>query len=92
MSKDFTAAIQQAIDALQAENKTPSVALVKSRLTETVPMPLIISALQRWKKSGTVPKVELVEKTQDAAARIAELEAQIKALTSRIEALEQRLS
>lgn len=50
MSKDFTAAIQQAIDALQAENKTPSVALVKSRLTETVPMPLIISALQRWKK------------------------------------------
>lgn len=92
MSKDFTAAIQQAIDALQAENKTPSVALVKSRLTETVPMPLIISALQRWKKSGTVPKVELVEKTQDAAARIAELEAQVKALTSRIEALEQRLS
>lgn len=52
MSKDFTAAIQQAIDALQAENKTPSVALVKSRLTETVPMPLIISALQRWKKAA----------------------------------------
>ncbi|MBV7300060.1 hypothetical protein [Enterovibrio paralichthyis] len=90
MSKDFTSVLQQAIDTLVAEQKTPSVALIKSRLSEPVPMPLIISALQRWKKNGTVPKVELVEKEKDAQQRIAELEAQVKALTARIEALEQR--
>ena len=42
-------AVHQAISSLIADNKTPSVALVKSRLTEAVPMPIIISALTAYK-------------------------------------------
>lgn len=50
MQTDYTAMLEQAIHSLIADGKEPSVALIKSRLTGAVPMPLIISALQRWKK------------------------------------------
>lgn len=90
MSIDFTPQLEQTIQSLVNDGKEPSVALIKGRLTSPVPMPLIISALQRWKKSGTVPKVELVKKQDDANARIQALEAQVEALTKRLEALEQR--
>ncbi|OEE62427.1 hypothetical protein [Enterovibrio norvegicus] len=89
MSTDFTPALQQAIEALLREGKEPTVALVKSRLNQSVPMPLIISALQRWKKNGKVPKIEIIEKVKDADARIEALEAQVRVLTQRLDALEQ---
>ncbi|WP_407331203.1 hypothetical protein [Enterovibrio sp. 27052020O] len=92
MSTDFTPALQQAIEALKREGKEPTVASIKSRLTQSVPMPLIISALQRWKKNGKLPKVEMVEKESDADVKIAALEAQVKVLTQRLDALEQHLA
>ncbi|WP_325891859.1 DUF5320 domain-containing protein [Grimontia sp. NTOU-MAR1] len=91
MSTDFTPLLEQAIQSLVNEGKEPTVALIKSRLASPVPMPLVISALQRWKKSGTVPKVELVKKKDGAETRIKALEEEVKALTERLEALEQRL-
>ncbi|MEZ8027710.1 hypothetical protein [Enterovibrio norvegicus] len=90
MQTDFTAMLEQAIHSLIADGKEPSVALIKSRLTGAVPMPLIISALQRWKKNGVVPKIEKVSVDKSAEARIAELEQQVSTLTERIEALEKR--
>ncbi|PKF51485.1 DUF5320 domain-containing protein [Enterovibrio nigricans] len=92
MSTDFTRLLEKAIGSLVNDGKEPSIALIKSRLSAPVPMPLIISALQRWKKSGTVPKVEKVDAPKDADARIAELEQQVKTLTERLNALEQRLA
>ncbi|MDD1795231.1 hypothetical protein L4D06_20915 [Enterovibrio makurazakiensis] len=91
MSTDFTPILEQAIQSLLREGKNPSVALVKSRLTQPVPMPLIISALQHWKKNGKVPKVELVESKKSSDERIEALEEQVKALTTKLEALEQHL-
>ncbi|CZF78030.1 DUF5320 domain-containing protein [Grimontia marina] len=91
MSTDFTPLLEQAIQSLVNEGKEPTVALIKSRLASPVPMPLVISALQRWKKSGTVPKVELVKKEDGAETRIKALEEEVKALIERLEALEQRL-
>ncbi|KXF81020.1 hypothetical protein [Enterovibrio coralii] len=92
MSTDFTPLLENAISSLVNDGKEPTVALIKGRLTSPVPMPIIISALQRWKKSGTVPKVEKVEAQKDSETRIAELEQQVKALTERLNALEQRVS
>ncbi|WP_028024357.1 DUF5320 domain-containing protein [Enterovibrio calviensis] len=91
MSTDFTPILEQAIQSLLREGKDPSIALVKSRLSQPVPMPLIISALQRWKKSGKVPKIEVVTSEKSAEEKIEALEGQVKALTARLEALEQRL-
>lgn len=42
-------------NALQAEGKTPTVALIKHRLSSPVPLNLLISTLQRWKQSPTNP-------------------------------------
>ncbi|MDD1783773.1 hypothetical protein LRP49_21575 [Enterovibrio sp. ZSDZ35] len=92
MSTDFTPQLQEAINSLVSDGKEPSIALIKSRLTSPIPMPLIISALQRWKKNGTVPKVEKVDAPLDAETRIAELEKQVSTLTERLNALEKRLN
>ncbi len=92
MQTDYTAVLEQAIQSLVADGKEPSVALIKSRLNGTVPMPLIISALQRWKKNGVVPKIEKVSVSKNSEERISELEIQVNTLTERIEALEKRLN
>jgi len=42
-------AVHSAIAALVAENKTPTVALTKSKLSEPVPMPLVIAGLTAYK-------------------------------------------
>lgn len=88
MSSEITQALTDAIDALVNEGKEPSVALIKSRLVDPLPMPLIIKALQSWKSSARVPKIEKVDKQPSAEARIAALEQQVAALTARLEQLE----
>jgi hypothetical protein len=65
-------AVQAAIAALVAENKTPSVALTKSKLSEPVPMPLIIAGLTAYKndpscidaKPAAAPKAKAAEQSQ----------------------------
>ncbi|ESP91635.1 MULTISPECIES: hypothetical protein [Pseudoalteromonas] len=44
-------AAQQAISTLLAEGKTPTVATVKAKLTEPLPMPVIIAALAAYKNN-----------------------------------------
>ncbi|WP_462157947.1 hypothetical protein [Pseudoalteromonas sp. GB56] len=39
----------EAIKALLAQNKTPTVALTKAMLSEPVPMPMIIAAVSQYK-------------------------------------------
>ncbi|ELR63321.1 hypothetical protein C942_03854 [Photobacterium marinum] len=88
MSSEITQALEQAINSLVAEGKEPSVALIKSRLADPLPMPLIIKALQAWKKNAKVPKIEKKEPTISMEERVKQLEQQIAALTARIEQLE----
>ncbi|WP_120513920.1 hypothetical protein [Photobacterium salinisoli] len=92
MSSAITDALERAISTLIAEGKEPSVALVKARLSEPLPMPVIIQALKSWKQHAKVPEI----KTRDAAQlsdseRIAALEQQVASLTARLSALEQTL-
>lgn len=89
MSSEITQALEQAIAALVAEGREPSVALIKSRLSRPLPMPLIIQALQAWKKNARVPNIEQTPAPQNQEARIAQLEQQVAALTARLEQLEQ---
>jgi hypothetical protein len=84
----ITLALEQAITSLIAEGKEPSVALIKARLTEPLPMPLIIKALQAWKKNAKVPKIEKAEPSLSNEARIKQLEQQVANLTDRLTQLE----
>ncbi|MGF1726044.1 hypothetical protein [Photobacterium nomapromontoriensis] len=89
MSSDITQVLTQVIDSLIAEGKEPSVALIKARLAEPLPMPLIIKALQSWKTSARVPKIEKCTPQTGAEERIIALEQQVAELMTRIEKLEQ---
>ncbi|WP_299020366.1 hypothetical protein [uncultured Photobacterium sp.] len=88
MSSEITQALEQAINSLVEEGKEPSVALIKSRLATPLPMPLIIKALQAWKKNAKVPNIEKTEPALSQEERIKQLEQQVAALTARIEQLE----
>ena len=88
MSSEITQALEQAINSLVAEGKEPSVALIKSRLANPLPMQLIIKALQAWKKNAKVPKIEKTEPTISMEERVKQLEQQVATLTARIEQLE----
>ncbi|WP_459782127.1 hypothetical protein [Photobacterium sp. R1] len=89
MSSAVTEALESAIQSLMAEGKEPSVALVKARLREPLPMPVIIQAIKSWKQHAKVPKItETPAATASDSERIAQLEAQVASLTSRLAALE----
>lgn len=85
---DITQALEQAITSLITEGKEPSVALIKARLAEPLPIPVIIKALQAWKKNAKVPNIQKTEPITNTEERIKRLEQQVAELTSRLERLE----
>ncbi len=88
LTKDVTEELTAAIQSLVDQGKEPSVALVKARLSTSVPMPAIIMALKGWKNKQRIPKVEVASPTQTDTQRIEQLEQQIADLLLRIEKLE----
>jgi len=88
MSSEITQALEGAITSLIAEGKEPSVALIKSRLVDPLPMPLIIKALQAWKKNAKIPKIEKSAPALTQEERIKQLEQQVAALNDRLDQLE----
>ncbi|MGO1296823.1 MAG: hypothetical protein ACTMIA_05875 [Vibrio sp.] len=91
LTKDVSDELQQVFTQLEQEGKTPSVALLKARLTTSVPMPALISAVRRWKSSARLPKVEVSTQPITDAARITQLEQQVAELTQRLIQLEQQM-
>ncbi|NAW85341.1 hypothetical protein [Photobacterium halotolerans] len=90
MSSAITDALERAISTLIAEGKEPSVALVKARLREPLPMPVIIQALKSWKQHAKVPDIKASQATPASdSERLAALEQQVASLTARLAALEQ---
>ncbi|KLV01636.1 hypothetical protein ABT56_22035 [Photobacterium aquae] len=89
MPSPISQALSNAIESLIAEGKEPSVALIKARLPEPLPMPVIIKALQSWKSSARVPKIEKSAPQLSAEERISKLEQLVADLTGRLEKLEQ---
>ncbi len=96
MTNPLTHHIEQAIQALITDGKEPSVALIKTRITCTVPIPLIIQTLQLWKRTRLLPKKENVskkirEKENSPEDRMLTLEKEIENLKARVVFLESRL-
>lgn len=88
-TQDVSSEITAVLEELSRQGKTPTVALVKARLTTPVPMPAIIAAIKSWKSASRVPKIEVAAQTEPASEqRIAELEQQLAALIARVEKLE----
>ena len=83
-----------AIKALLDENKQPTLALVKGKLTTRLPMPTVIAALNAYKKDPSIvenlvaeaPPVKKAPKAIEQ--RVMELESQVQLLLQRIEQLE----
>lgn len=77
------------IEAIVAEGKTPSVALVKSRLTESIPMPIIIRSIKMWQKNGKAPEIKVEKREVTLEQRVESLEqdvAALKAIIARLQA------
>lgn len=91
MTTHVTAQLEQAIQTLVDDGKKPTVALVKTRMTQVVPIPLIIHALQHWKTTGKIPKTEIIEKPNDPLEKILALEEEIRHLKERLTAIEKQL-
>ena len=51
---------------LNAEGKTPSVALIRSRLTVPTSLPVIVQGLQHWKNNPELGKEQDEEQTSQA--------------------------
>ncbi len=91
LTKNVTNELEAVLQALHDEGKTPSIALVKARLSTPVPMPALISTIKSWKSVKRVPKIEIAAAAPDQD-RIATLEQQLLALTERVAQLEARLN
>ena len=88
LTKDISAELENVLQTLKEQGKEPTVAIVKARLSSPVPMPALIATIKSWKSNHRVPKVEIAQTADSTQDKIAQLEAQVKALTARIEALE----
>lgn len=88
LTKDISAELENVLQTLKEQGKEPTVAIVKARLSSPVPMPALIATIKSWKSSHRVPKVEIAQTADSTEDKITQLEAQVKALTARIEALE----
>lgn len=53
--------IYQAAATLAAENKTPTVALLKAKLPKSIPLAHIIKGLQYWQSNPTPPEQKVKE-------------------------------
>lgn len=92
LTQDVSQELKGVLEQLHAEGKEPTVALVKARLSTSVPMPALITTLKSWKSSNRVPKVEVAAKQEVADTdRIEQLEKQVIDLTARLVALEEKL-
>ncbi|EGA63826.1 hypothetical protein [Vibrio brasiliensis] len=92
LTQDVSQELKDVLEQLHSEGKEPTVALVKARLSTPVPMPALITTLKSWKSANRVPKVEVAAKQPDNDVdRIAQLEAQVAALTERLMVLEKKL-
>ncbi|MDP5254868.1 MULTISPECIES: hypothetical protein [unclassified Vibrio] len=91
-SRDVTTELTQILTQLERENKTPSVALIKARLSQPVPMPALIATMKRWKQQKSVPKVEVQNQSDsDLASRVAELESEVTHLREKLLFLERQI-
>jgi len=90
LTKDVSAELELAMKKIHSLGKQPTVALVKTQLTQSIPMPAIIAAIKSWKGNQSIPKIEISDQNEiDGKKRIEQLENQVADLTKRLNALEE---
>ncbi|MDN3613617.1 hypothetical protein ACFFUS_19020 [Vibrio gallaecicus] len=92
LTKDVSEELRAVLEGLQAQGKEPTVALVKARMSTSVPMPALITTIKSWKSANRIPKIEVAASEQPEINRVSQLEQQVLDLTARITALEAQLS
>ncbi|MGF1837054.1 hypothetical protein [Vibrio atlanticus] len=92
LTKDVSEELKSVLEGLQAQGKEPTVALVKARMSTSVPMPALITTIKSWKNANRVPKVEVATQEEPALDRVSQLEKQILELTTRVATLEAKLT
>ncbi|OEE14023.1 hypothetical protein OAY_17515 [Vibrio cyclitrophicus ZF205] len=92
LTKDVSEELKSVLEGLQAQGKEPTVALVKARMSTSVPMPALITTIKSWKTANRVPKVEVATQEAPAFDRVSQLEKQIVELTARVAMLEAKLT
>ena len=92
LTKDVSEELKSVLEGLQAQGKEPTVALVKARMSTSVPMPALIATIKSWKSANRVPKVEVAAQQEPEVDRIGQLEKQILELTARVATLEAKLA
>lgn len=92
LTKDVSEELKSVLEGLQAQGKEPTVALVKARMSTSVPMPALIMTIKSWKSANRVPKVEVATQAEPALDRVSQLEKQILELTTRVATLEAKLT
>ena len=79
---------------LHSEGKTPSVALIKSRLSGPVSMPIIISAIKSWKNNPKQQVTDTLTRPKEnhptLEDRVAKLEDQVNDLLKVIDSLNRK--
>lgn len=85
--------VLSAAKALTASGKTPSVALLRSKLGNSVPMPLIIQGLQRFKSMDKQELAEINDSTQTTPATSElPMEEQLRQVTDELMQLKQEFA
>ncbi|NOH97649.1 hypothetical protein [Vibrio sp. 99-70-13A1] len=92
LTKDVSEELRAVLEGLQAQGKEPTVALVKARMSTSIPMPALITTIKSWKSANRIPKIEVAASEQPEIDRVTLLEQQVLDLTARITALETQLS
>ncbi|MFS1489134.1 hypothetical protein BCT96_016575 [Vibrio splendidus] len=92
LTKDVSEELKSVLEGLQAQGKEPTVALVKARMSTSVPMPALITTIKSWKSANRVPKVEVATQEEPTLDRVSRLEKQILELTARVATLEAKLT
>ncbi|MEG3692663.1 hypothetical protein V5098_05980 [Vibrio coralliirubri] len=92
LTKDVSEELKSVLEGLQAQGKEPTVALVKARMSTSVPMPALITTIKSWKSANRVPKVEVATQEEPVLDRVSQLEKQILELTARVATLEAKLT
>ena len=92
LTKDVSEELKSVLEGLQAQGNEPTVALVKARMSTSVPMPALITTIKSWKSANRVPKVEVATQEEPALDRVSQLEKQILELTARVATLEAKLT
>lgn len=85
---DVSRELEQVLQQLKAEGKQPSVALLKSRLSQPVPLPVIVSVLARDKAGHNPLAMPADAKTEPTLAeRVSQLEQQVATLQAQLTTL-----